>query len=199
MRKRRVPPLRRAGPAAEGMTILEAVVGVLIAATALAILTPALTQQLVVAQDDATIPAVDAVVSRDLAWISNYARWWMARSGPFNVSTMVTLSSAFTFASELTYTPPANRCLGGTLAAGFLSDAATNSTITPARPYPIPTDGSTTNLATVNGVTVQRAISTSGNTVALTYSVSGGRAASLGFNRQVALLVYASAWCERLP
>lgn len=199
MSHRRIQRLRRGGVAAEGMTILEALIGVLIGAMALSILTPVLTQQLDVARDDATIPAVEAVVSRDLAWISNYARWWMASSGPFKVTTQITLSSSFTFSSELAYTPPAARCQAGTLAAGFLADAATNTAITPAAPYTIPANGASTNLATVNGITVQRQISTSGSIVGLTYTLSGGEAASLGFNRQVALLVDASAWCETLP
>jgi len=199
MRSRRPPLPRHAGPGCEGLTILEALVGVLIGGMALSILTPALTQQLKASNDDSLILAVDVVVSRDLAWISNYARWWKASSGPFNVTTQSTLLSSFTFSSELAYIPPAAQCLAGTLAAGFVSDAATNANITPASQYTIPADGSTTSLATVNGVTVQRAISTNGSTVNLTYTVTGGQASSLGFNRQVALLVDASAWCERLP
>lgn len=185
--------------AATGFTILEALVAVLIASSAIALIVPTFLRQLGVSSEAGSLTTVESVVSRDLDWIGDYARFWRLRSGPYNLSTAITGTSSWSTTPEMIYEPPADRCVAGTLANGFLNDLASVTT-TPARPYPI--DASSTEaatLATIDGVDIRRAIQPSGSTLQLRYVLAGEKAASLRFYRQASVLIEASAWCERLP
>lgn len=193
---------RRCSRRPAGFTILEALVAVLIASSAIALVVPTFIRQLQAGSEASNLSQVEAVVSRDLDWISDYARWWRLRSGPYNITaTIAQLPSgvAYTTSPEVVYLPPADRCAAGTLANGFqaaLASVATN----PARPYAIDaTSTAAATLATLNGITVQRSLTPSGSTLRVAYSLAGEPAASLRFLRQASVLIEASAWCERLP
>ena len=190
-------PSRRWGT--QGFTILEALVAVLIASSAIALIVPTFIRQLGLSSEANSLTAVESVVSQDLDWISDYARWWKLRSGPYNLSTTVTGASSWTTSPETAYEPPADRCASGTLGNGFLSDMAAVTT-SPARPYPIdPASTAAATLATINGVEIRRAIQATANTVQVKYTLAGDKADSLRFWRQASVLIEASAWCERQP
>lgn len=151
--RRSVGRQRRERPVAgEGITILEVLVAVLIASSAVALLAPTLSRQLSASSDTGGLTAVESVVSRDLDWISDYARWWKLSRGPYNLTAAITTTGTFTPTPEAEYAPPADRCAAGTLANAFLADLATVTT-SPARPYAIDTSaGAVSTLTTVNGV-----------------------------------------------
>lgn len=195
---RRCHPRRPRPSGSAGMTILEVLVAVLIASSAIALIVPTFIRQLGISSEASSLSSVESVVSRDLGWISDYARWWKLRSGPYNLSTAITRTSSWSTTPEAVYEPPADRCADGTLASAFLDDLASVTT-NPPRPYPIPTSSAPTTLASLDGLEIQRTITTHGSTLQLVYSVSGSKAASLRFWRQASLLIEAAAWCERLP
>lgn len=101
IRSRRSP-----APASAGITLLEVLVAVVIASSAIAFLVPALTRQLGVSAEADRLTGVEAVVSRDLDWISDYARYWKLRSGPYNLTTAITQASSWTMAPQVDYEPP---------------------------------------------------------------------------------------------
>lgn len=185
-----------------GFTILEALVAVLIASSAIALIVPTFIRQLGASSEATSLNSVESVVSRDLDWISDYARWWRLRSGPYNITATIAqlpAGTAYATSPEVAYLPPPDRCAAGTMAAGF-QEALASVTTNPARPYPIDASSSAAaTLATVGGVTVRRALTPSGNTLRVTYSLEGDPASSLRFLRQASVLIEASAWCERLP
>jgi len=182
------------------MTLLEVLVAVLIATSGIALLVPAFVRQLQVSNEPDRLTKVEAVVSSDLDWIRDYARWWKMQQGPYNLSSAITnTSKPFISSSEVSYAPPQTACTDGTLGASFLSDAATVVT-TPPRPFSVPAGGGSTDLSTGdNQLNVQRSISPMGSTIQLRYSLSGDRSGSLRFFRQASVLIEASAWCETLP
>jgi len=179
------------------MTLLEVLVAVLIASSGIALLVPAFVRQLQVSSEPDRLTAVEAVVSRDLDWISDYARWWKMRSGPYNLSPSITTLSGWSTESEATYEPPADHCEANTLSSDFV-DAMGSVPASAVRPYAISGSG-TTDIASVNGITVQRIISIAPNRLHVSYLLQGDPASSLRFNRQASVLIEAAAWCEKLP
>lgn len=193
------PRLRsRRATASAGITMLEVLVAVVISSSAITFLVPALLRQVGVSAEADRLTKVEAVVSRDLDYITDYARYWMLRSGPYNLSTTITKASNWTMAPQVEYEPPANRCANGTLAAGFLDDLASVTT-TPARPYAIPAAGGAQSLPVDTDLEVSRTITNQGSRIHVSYSLTGSKAEGLRFFRQASVLIEAAAWCDTLP
>ena len=187
--------------AAGGMTLLEVLVAVAIASSAIAFLVPALIRQASISTEATSLTKVEAVVSRDLDWIRDYARYWKLRSGPYNLSAAITKASSYSLSPQLEYEPPANLCANGTLAESFLSDASSVTT-TPARPYAISVAGGAQSLPldpVDTNLEVSRTITTQPNRIQLLYTLTGSKADSLRFSRQASVLIEAAAWCDTLP
>ena len=187
--------------AAAGMTLLEVLVAVAIASSAIAFLVPALIRQASISTEATSLTKVEAVVSRDLDWIRDYARYWKLRSGPYNLSAAITKASSYSLSPQLEYEPPANLCANGTLAESFLSDASSVTT-TPARPYAISVAGGAQSLPldpVDTNLEVSRTITTQPNRIQLLYTLTGSKADSLRFSRQASVLIEAAAWCDTLP
>jgi type II secretory pathway pseudopilin PulG len=206
-RPRHHPSLSRA-PGPQGITLLEVLVAVLIGSSAISLLVPVLVRQFSLSSDSSNLTAVEAVVSRDLDWISDFARGWRMQSGPYNLPTAITGLSTSPTGNDLVYYPDPLLCSAGTLASdpsgGILArmSAVNNSGLSSAaaRPYPIPATASqSTDLTTVNGITVQRIITPQANRLQVRYQLSGDAAAPLRFSRQASVLIEAAAWCETLP
>jgi len=188
----------RRGTASAGITILEVLVAVVIASSAITFLIPALLRQVGVSAETDRLTKVEAVVSRDLDYISDYARYWLLRSGPYNLSTTITKTSNWIMAPQVEYEPPANRCANGTLADGFLADLASVTT-TPARPYAIPAAGVVQSLPVATDLDVARTITSQGSRIHVSYGLTGSKADGLRFFRQASVLIEAAAWCDTLP
>jgi type II secretory pathway pseudopilin PulG len=192
------PRLRsRRATASAGITMLEVLVAVVIASSAITFLVPALLRQVGVSAEADRLTKVEAVVSRDLDYITDYARYWMLLSGPYNLSTTIT-NTPYVMAPQVEYAPPANRCANGTLAAGFLDDLASVTT-TPARPYAIPAAGVAQSLPVATDLEVSRTITNQGSRIHVSYSLTGSKADGLRFFRQASVLIEAAAWCDTLP
>ena len=197
------PRLRsRRATASAGITMLEVLVAVVISSSAITFLVPALLRQVGVSAEADRLTKVEAVVSRDLDYITDYARYWMLLSGPYNLSNTITnTSTSYVMAPQVEYAPPPNRCANGTLAAGFLDDLASVTT-TPARPYAIPAAGGAQSLPLVPedpDLEVSRTISSQGSRIHVSYSLTGSKAEGLRFFRQASVLIEAAAWCDTLP
>lgn len=193
-------------PGQQGITLLEVLVAVLIGSSAISLLVPPLVRQYSLSGDSSNLTAVEAVVSRDLDWISDFARGWRMQSGPYNLPTAITGLSSAPTGNDLVYYPDPSLCSAGTLAsdssAGILArmSAATGLTGAAVRPYPIPATASQSqDLVTVNGITVQRIITPQTNRLQVLYQLSGNAADSLRFSRQASVLIEAAAWCETSP
>jgi len=194
------PRLRsRRATASAGITMLEVLVAVVIASSAITFLVPALLRQVGVSAEADRLTKVEAVVSRDLDYITDYARYWMLLSGPYNLSNTITnTSTSYVMAPQVEYAPPANRCANGTLAAGFLDDLASVTT-TPARPYAIPAAGGAQSLPVDTDLEVSRTITSQGSRIHVSYGLTGSKADGLRFFRQASVLIEAAAWCDTLP
>jgi len=190
-RARRQPP-----NAAAGMSILEVLVAVVIASSAIGFIVPALLRQVSISDEASSLTSVEAVVSRDLDWITDYARYWMLRFGPYNLTATVTKTARYNIAPQVEYEPPAVRCADSTLADGFLSDASSVTT-NPSRPYAVSSGNQTLPVAT--GLELTRAITTLGNRIQVRYTLAGSKADSLSFSRQASVPIEAAAWCDTLP
>ena len=194
------PRLRsRRATASAGITMLEVLVAVVISSSAITFLIPALLRQVGVSAEADRLTKVEAVVSRDLDYITDYARYWMLLSGPYNLSNTITnTSTSYVMAPQVEYAPPANRCANGTLAAGFLADLASVTT-TPARPYAIPAAGVAQSLPVDTDLEVSRTITSQGSRIHVSYGLTGSKADGLRFFRQASVLIEAAAWCDTLP
>lgn len=193
---------RRPDLSQEGFTILEALVAVLIASTAIALIVPSVIRQVSLSREVNSLTSIESVVSRDLDWISDYSRWWRMRSGPYNITASVAqlpTGVSYTTAPEASYLPPADSCASGTLANDFQAALAV-ATTSPARPYAIDaTSVAAQDLETVGDVTVKRSLEPNARTLRVSYSLEGGNTASLRFYRRASVLIEAAAWCERSP
>ena len=203
-----------------GITILEVLLAVSIAGGLISLLVPALTRQVALGEQSNRLTAVEAVVSSDLNWFSNYARVWKLKSGSYSVTNAVTKTSSFTLAGAATYEPPEAECKQAAdsasgLAKKLLDDGAdlyTKSTASALKPYypPNPLTSPTTIKVTSGGVTglnVIRTVTPVGNMIRVFYKLDFADAAAkadlrnngLNFSREAAFLVEASAWCDRIP
>lgn len=209
-----VPQSARA--ANRGFTILEVLVAVSIAAGVISLLVPALTKQVALGEQSNRLTAVEAVVSSDLDWFSNYARIWKLKSGSYPVNTDVTMTSTYTFSGAAVYEPPQVDCLKSSdsssglaaslLAAGqqlYALPAVKKSQMrTYIPPYEIKLAPATTTIQVtsggVSGVNVIRTVTPVGNKLRVFYSLDGPNIDGLNFSREASLLVEAAAWCDRL-
>jgi len=195
------PRLRsRRATASAGITMLEVLVAVVISSSAITFLVPALLRQVGVSAEADRLTKVEAVVSRDLDYITDYARYWMLLSGPYNLSNTITnTSTSYVMAPQVEYAPPANRCANGTLATGFLDDLASVTT-TPARPYPVAGGAQNLPLDPPDpDLEVSRTITSQGSRIHVSYGLTGSKADGLRFFRQASVLIEAAAWCDTLP
>ena len=215
-----VKPPNAARSPSSGITILEVLLAVSIAGGLISLLVPALTRQLALGEQSNRLTAVEAVVSSDLNWFSNYARIWKLKSGSYSVTQAVTMTSSYTSAGAATYEPPEAECKQAAnsasgLAKKLLDDGAvlhTTSTASALKTYypPNPLTSSTTIEVTsggVSGLNVIRTVNPVGNMIRVFYKLDFADDASaadlrnngLNFSREASILVEASAWCDRIP
>ncbi|WP_411873156.1 Tfp pilus assembly protein FimT/FimU [Vulcanococcus limneticus] len=215
-----VKPPNAARSSSSGITILEVLLAVSIAGGLISLLVPALTRQVALGEQSNRLTAVEAVVSSDLNWFSNYARVWKLKSGSYSVTKAVTKTSSYTLAGAATYEPPEAECKQAAdsasgLAKKLLDDGAdlyTKSTASALKAYdpPNPLASPTTIKVTSGGVTglnVIRTVTPVGNMIRVFYKLDFADAAAkadlrnngLNFSREAAFLVEASAWCDRIP
>jgi type II secretory pathway pseudopilin PulG len=215
-----VKPPNAARSSSSGITILEVLLAVSIAGGLISLLVPALTRQVALGEQSNRLTAVEAVVSTDLNWFSNYARVWKLKSGSYSVTNAVTKASSYTLAGAATYEPPEAECKQAAdsasgLAKKLLDDGAdlyTTSTASALKAYypPNPLTSPTTIEVTsggVSGLNVIRTVTPVGNMIRVFYTLDFADAAAkadlrnngLNFSREAAFLVEASAWCDRIP
>ena len=213
-------PPNAARSSSSGITILEVLLAVSIAGGLISLLVPALTRQVALGEQSNRLTAVEAVVSSDLNWFSNYARVWKLKSGSYSVTQAVTKTSSYTLAGAATYEPPEAECKRAAdnvsgLAKKLLDDGAdlyTKSTALALKTYypPNPLTSPTTIKVTSGGVTglnVIRTVTPVGNMIRVFYKLDFADAAAkadlrnngLNFSREASILVEASAWCDRIP
>jgi type II secretory pathway pseudopilin PulG len=213
-------PPNAARSSSSGITILEVLLAVSIAGGLISLLVPALTRQVALGEQSNRLTAVEAVVSSDLNWFSNYARVWKLKSGSYSVTNAVTMTSSYTLAGAATYEPPEAECKQAAASASGLAkkllddgaDLYTKSTASALKPYdpPNPLTSPTTIEVTSGGVTglnVIRTVTPVGNMVRVFYQLDFVDAAAkadlrnngLNFSREAAFLVEASVWCDRIP
>jgi type II secretory pathway pseudopilin PulG len=197
-------------PSPSGFSIVEVLVAVLIATSALALLIPALSSQLLVSREAGRLTAVEAIVSRDLYWFSNYARFWKLRQGIYSLSPTITKTISYNNAGLAEYDPPYNICLAGSLASAMVADGQTLFGLSIAQqaqnpgllpPYsPVQSLAIPVNVAGFpNDLTLNRKLYPSGNRLLVVYSLSGAGATGLRFSRAASILIEAAAWCDSLP
>ena len=215
-----VKPPNAARSSSSGITILEVLLAVSIAGGLISLLVPALTRQVALGEQSNRLTAVEAVVSSDLNWFSNYARVWKLKSGSYSVTNAVTKTSSYTLAGAATYEPPEAECKRAAdsvsgLAKKLLDDGADlhkTSTASALKTYypPNPLTSPTTIKVTSGGVTglnVIRTVTPVGNMIRVFYKLDFADAAAradlrnngLNFSREAAFFVEASAWCDRIP
>jgi type II secretory pathway pseudopilin PulG len=203
-----------------GITILEVLLAVSIAGGLISLLVPALTRQVALGEQSNRLTAVEAVVSSDLNWFSNYARVWKLKSGSYSVTNAVTKTSSYTLAGAATYEPPEAECKQAAASASGLAkklledgaDLRTTSTATALKTYypPNPLTSPTTIMVTsgdVSGLNVIRTVTPVGNMIRVFYKLDFADAAAradlrnngLNFSREAAFFVEAAAWCDRIP
>ena len=213
-------PSDAARSSSSGITILEVLLAVSIAGGLISLLVPALTRQVALGEQSNRLTAVEAVVSSDLNWFSNYARVWKLKSGSYSVTNAVTKTSSYTLAGAATYEPPEAECKRAAdsasgLAKKLLDDGADlrrTSTASALKTYypPNPLTSPTTIMVTSGGVTglnVIRTVTPVGNMIRVFYKLDFADAAAradlrnngLNFSRETSFLVEASAWCDRIP
>lgn len=214
-------PPNAAQSSSSGITILEVLLAVSIAGGLISLLVPALTRQVALGEQSNRLTAVEAVVSSDLNWFSNYARVWKLKSGSYSVTNAVTKTSSFTLAGAATYEPPEAECKEAAdsasgLAKKLLDDGAdlyTTSTASaiktyyPPNPLTSPTPIKVTSGDVTTGLNVIRTVTPVGNMIRVFYKLDFADAAAkadlrnngLNFSREAAFLVEASAWCDRIP
>lgn len=204
-------------PAKSGFTILEVLVAVSIAAGVISLLVPALTQQVALGEQSNRMTAVEAVVSSDLDWFSNYARLWKLKTGSYPVTTDITMTSSYTSGGAAVYEPPQSGCSEAStsssgLAGLLLADGQKLYSLSASKklalktyipPYEIKIAPSDTTIQVssggVSGLNVVRTVTPVGNKLHILYELQGANADGLNFTREASLLVEAAAWCDRLP
>jgi len=193
-----------------GFSLLEVLVAVSIAAGVVSVVASAMMRQVTLGEQTNRLTAVEAVVSADLDWFSNYARLWKLKTGSYSLNTDITMTtSPYTVGGASSYEPSAADCNSG-LAEALLADgrkmylySATKkvSLKTYIPPYEIKISDNTRIPVTVGGVgdlTVVRRVDPVGNKIRVFYSLDGSNADGLNFSREASLLVEATAWCDRL-
>jgi type II secretory pathway pseudopilin PulG len=192
-----------------GFSILEVLVAVSIAAGMVGVFVSILTRQVALGEQTNRLSAVEAVVSEDLDWFSNYARLWKLKTGSYSVNTDITMTtSPYTVGGAAVYEPSAADCASG-LAASLLADGVkmffySDFKKLSLRTYVPPNQikiGDSITIPVVAGavseLSVVRRIDAVGNKIRVFYSLDGPNADGLNFSREASVLVEAAAWCDR--
>ncbi len=198
-----------------GFTVLEVMVAVIIASASIAVLIPSLSRQLIVADEANQFTAVEAAVTRDLDWLSNYVRIWKLKNGVYSLNGSITKVS---WSGEglgplAEYEPDALLCQASAdspngLAGQMIKDAITLNSLQAEElsvfkpPYPIASPGVVQVIEIRSGsvdLSINRTIRPLGNRIHVVYAFAGSVTAKLPFYREASLLVEAAAWCDRLP
>jgi prepilin-type N-terminal cleavage/methylation domain-containing protein len=189
-----------------GFTLLEVLMAVIISAGVISVIVPTLMRQVALGEQTNRLTAVEAVVSADFDFFSNYARLWKANTGSYSVNTDITMSSSYNVRGATRYEPTAADCTSG-LAAALLADSqklknSSSDLRTYLPPYEIKI-GDTVSIPVSGGgvsdVNVNRRVDAVGNKIRIFYSLDGANADGLSFTREASLLVEAAAWCDQLP
>jgi prepilin-type N-terminal cleavage/methylation domain-containing protein len=188
-----------------GFSLVEVLAAVSIAAGVISMFASAMMRQLTLGEQTNRLTAVEAVVSADLDWFSNYARLWKLKSGSYLLTTQLTVtSSSPKILGDTSYEPSAADCNSG-LAQAMLTDGkklfGSKNTLLKAYtpPYEINISGiQEIEVAGVRDLKVVRRVDPLGNKIRVFYSLDGANANGLNFSREASLLVEASAWCDRL-
>jgi hypothetical protein len=198
-----------------GIAIAEAILGAVLVALVILLVTPAFVRQMGLSRRTAGQEAVEAAVTRDLSWLRNYARIWKMASGPFSATAaQVDLPANPTPSSYARYTPPTSGdplTCPSDLISQFIAKAASADAqgLVPARPYAIPTtsgisqdipiaDPAASDYTLARTITFNAATSANPenqNFFLVRYVVSSTRNQGLAFNRTAVVNVEASAWC----
>jgi prepilin-type N-terminal cleavage/methylation domain-containing protein len=194
------PAAKAAAQHSGGFTLIEVMVAVSIAAGMISLLVPSLLRQVAIGEQSNRLTAVEAAVSRDLNWFSNYARLWKLKSGSYpllNGYSDVTQTN-YTRGGAAIYEPSSADCQN--LASNILV-AASGITSAPNQP---PNLISATKIEVVGqGFTpmeIDREITPLGNKFLIFYNLPPIPANNgLAFRREALLLVEAGAWCDVLP
>ena len=192
-----------------GFSILEVLVAVSIAAGVVGVFVSILTRQVALGEQTNRLSAVEAVVSEDLDWFSNYARLWKLKTGSYSVNTDITMTtSPYTVGGAAVYEPSAADCTSG-MAASLLADGVkmffySDSKKLSLRTYVPPNlikIGDSITIPVVAGdvsdLSVVRRVDAVGNKVRVFYSLDGPNADGLNFSREASVFVEAAAWCDR--
>lgn len=194
-------PHRPSKTRAQGFTILEALIGVLILTASIGTLAAVTARQWSRSTDVDVLDRVENAVATDLGWLKTYAQYWRMSTGPYNLTcTQAGFGancSPFVVSSiSTTYEPDANSCATATGLADDFVTAASSVTITPARPFPVASGTTTLSVAGLpSGTNLTRILTTGKNLVFLSYRFNGANAANYRFRREVALRPEASAYC----
>ena len=188
-----------------GFSLVEVLAAVSIAAGVISMFASAMMRQLTLGEQTNRLTAVEAVVSADLDWFSNYARLWKLKSGSYLLTTALTVtSSSPKILGDTSYEPSAADCNSG-LAKALLTDGknlfGSKNTLlkTYIPPYEINISENTViQVAGVRDLKVVRRADPLGNKIRVFYSLYGANADGLNFSREASLLVEANAWCDRL-
>jgi len=191
-------------PQRGGFTIIEVLVAVAIAGGVISVLVPALLQQVSLGEQTNRLTAVEAAVSRDLSWLSNYAKLWKMKAGSYP-SIITNAQTGYSDVTQTTYIrggaaiyePSSADCQN--LASNLLVAA---SGISAAGNQP-PNSISATEIEVVgqgfNALKLSRKITPVGNKFRLSYTLLKDNSNGLAFRREASVLVEAGAWCDVLP
>jgi len=190
-RVRRQDQLRRlAAQPSRGFTLVEVLVSAVILAVGLIPIIQASNITIASMRSDAASTEVDALVSRDLNWISWYAKAWNCTTGSYATCTTQTQSGILRYNS-------AQAC--STLAANFLTAASAFAVGVgvPPRPFPVPAAAGVAQvLQAVEGVNITRTIALSASPrperLEVTYTYPGPPA----IQRSSSVLIQAGGWCQ---
>ena len=188
---RREYQLRRlAGQPRRGFTLVEILVSAVILAVGLIPLIQATNVTITGIRSAAARTEVDELVSRDLNWISWYAKAWNCTTGSYATCTTQSQSGILRY-------NVAQAC--STLAANFLTSASTVAVGAgvPPKPFPVPAAaGDAQVLQVFEGLSLARTIALSASPrperLEVTYTYPGPPA----IQRSSSVLIQAGGWCQ---
>jgi len=199
----RSPPIhapKTSLPQRGGFTIIEVLVAVFIAGSVTSLLVPALLRQVSLAEQTNRLTAVEAAVSRDLSWFSNYARLWKLKAGSYPVqigSYSDVTQTIYTRGGAAIYEPSLADCQN--LASNLLVAASGITSAGYQPPYSVSAPRIQVVGQGFNPMEISREIIPVGDKFRLSYNLLPANANGLVFRREASVLVEAGAWCDVLP
>ncbi|AFY28581.1 hypothetical protein Cyagr_1413 [Cyanobium gracile PCC 6307] len=183
-----------------GFSILEVLLGVVLASITLAGVATLFTRTLDISSRADNQNAVEAAVSADLNWIKRYGKFWMMQSGPYALNNSFTkTTSAFTSSPVLSYQCPNSDLTTTNLSTQFITAANSITNLTDIDPKLGYVFSTNTIPVPSTPYTLTRTLTTPTATqVLVTYNLTGADAASLAFSRQTTILLEAAAWCTEV-